>query len=210
MAWRPTRGQRRIVVGEIKKTAQTTSFSYIQKGVEEASKLGFICFPDFPDTSKTYNTNIICTLSQRVNNSERSDIEDYYRFWEIPQESKGDIYRMLAYTGGILATDNFEFLVDFYSIKNLTLVSEVSGLSVTPLENETIKVRDILLWERESDNQYDSDAVAIYKGDTKIGYVKRIHARIFQKVGKERLQIVVKKIEHNGHINKAYIAIRYV
>lgn len=208
MAWRPARGKRRIIVGKIKSNASSTVFSYIENGVNEAKQFGFVCFPDFPDTSKEYSTNVMRTLSQRVNNSERSDIDDYYRFWEIPKESRGNIYRMLAYTGGILATDNFEFIADFYSIRDLTLVSEVSGLSICPLENGTISEGDTLQWKHEKENEYDSHAIALYKGDAKIGYVKRIHSLIFFKQGKERLSVTVKKIESNGHINKAYIAIR--
>lgn len=48
-------------------------------------------------------------------------------------------------------------------------------------------------------------AVAVYKGDMKIGYIKQVHNRLFHKKGSNRLKIKVEKVNRNGHINKAYL-----
>lgn len=210
MAWRPGRSHRRIIVGEVKANASSVSFSYIKENVEEARRYGFVCYPDFPDIDKTYDKNVLRVLSGRLNDSTRTDIGEYYSFWNITESVRKDVLGMLALTGGILPTDNFEFLPDFYSVKGLSIVSDLSGLSVSPLANGDVAEGDVLSWAVESDNEHDKEAVAVYKGTRKIGYIKRIHARMFHKRGSDRLKIVVKRIEHNGHINKVFMNIMYV
>ena len=207
MAWRAGRSHRRIIVGEIKSNASATIFKYIKDGVEEAKKEGFVCYPDFPEIEKTYDTNVLRILSQRLNDSERTDINHYYDFWEIPQNCVRDTYRLLAYTGGILPTDNFEFLVDFYGTKNISLVTELTGLSTRTISNDELNEGDKLEWKLEPNNQYDNFAVGIYKKGKMLGYVKKIHSHLFYKKGGYFLSVRVKRIEHNGHINKVFLLI---
>lgn len=210
LVWRSGRSHRRIVIGKVKANKSEVSFQYIKEGVEEASKKGFICYPDFLDINKKYTENVLRSISQRLNDPGRTDIADYYKFWNIPNKMTSDKIRMIAQTGGCLPTDNFEFLADFYGAKGICLVSELAGLSNTPLENGTVKVGDKLTWALESDNEYDEEAVAVYKDTVKIGYIKKIHNRIFHHKGSRRLTIIVKKIEHNGHINKVFMDIKYL
>lgn len=210
MVWRAGRSHRRIVVGEIKSNASSTTFRYIKDGVEEAKCAGFICYPDFPDTNKVYNTNILRILSQRLNNAERTDIADYYDFWQISKKETDSVLRVLSHTGGILPTDNFEFLADFYGAKGLSLVTELTGLSNNPLANDSIIEGDILDWRYEPANEYDKYAVAVYKNDKKLGYIKKIHSHVFYRKGSSRLCLAVKLIEHNGHINKAFLSVDYL
>jgi len=209
MAWRSGRGHSRIIVGEIKSNASETVFRYIKDGVKTAREEGFVCYPDFPEIDKTYNTNVLRILSQRLNDSERTDIKHYYEFWKIPKSCIRNTYRLLAYTGGILPTDNFEFLAEFYGTKNISLVTELASLSVRKISNEELSVGDQLVWKLEPNNKYDHYAVAIYKGDKMIGYAKKIHSRIFYRKGSRLLSVMVKRIEHNGHINKVFLQISY-
>ena len=53
----------------------------------------------------------------------------------------------------------------------------------------------------------DMIIVALYFGIQKVGYVKRIHNEVFHLKNSKSLKIKVKKLEQNGHINKAYIII---
>lgn len=207
LVWRQGRSHSRIPVATIKSNVSGTTFAYDKRGVEEACKLGFVCFPEFPDTEKKYSTNVLKILAQRINDRERSDIQSYYDFWEIPEKARLDSYRMLAYTQGILPTDNFEFLAEYYGLKGVHFVSEISGLSHHQLDNDSIKVGDVLQWKKEPGNEHDPYAVALYKDGVKLSYVKKIHSRVFYLKRSYRLTVTVKKIEHNGHISKAYIVI---
>lgn len=210
LVWRPGRSHRRIVIGKVKANKSEVSFQYIKEGVEEAHKSGFMCYPDFLDVNKKYTNKVLHSISQRLNDPGRTDIADYYKFWNISKKMTTDKIRLIAQTSGCLPTDNFEFLADFYGAKGVCLVSELAGLSNVPLENGTVSVGDKLTWTLEPANEYDKDAVAVYKDAVKIGYIKKIHNRLFHHKGSKRLNITVKKIEHNGHINKVFMDIKYL
>ena len=208
VTWRQGRGSNRIPVAIVKKNeSEGMSFRYILEGVEQAKKSGFVCYPDFTDITKVYYLNIQQILSHRLNSPERPDIERYYDFWEIPQESKGDVYRMLAYTQGLLSTDNFEFLAQYYSITGIKFVSEITGFSDNPLDTGSLYEGCELDWKWEPRNEYDKKAIALYYKTQKIGYIKRIHNEVFHLKNAKALKVRVKKLEQNGHINKAYILI---
>jgi hypothetical protein len=208
VTWRLGRTHGRIPIGIIKSNILNgTTFEYIPDGVKKVKEKGFTCYSDFPDLNKKYNANVLNIFSQRINNSDRTDIQKYYDFWEVPSVYKKDIFYLLAYTQGLLPTDNFEFLAEFYSIKNLKFVSEITGLSEYSLETGTLHEGEVLTWKPEPQNKYDSKAVALYKDEKIIGHVKKIHSHVFYLEGANSLQVSVKKLEQNGHINRAYILI---
>ena len=207
VVWRPRRSYRRIPVAIVDSNGVETTFQYLKDGVEQARKEGFVYFPDFPDIEKRYEINVLKRLAFRINDNRRSDIQDYYSFWEVPEEAQKDIYRLLAYTQGILATDNFEFLAEYNDVQGVKFVTEVAGLSVVPLESTAIEEGDELEWRREPDNSYDPKAVALYKNGQKIGYVKKVHSLVFYLPNSECLKVKVKKLVRNGHIAFAFILI---
>ena len=207
LVWRPGKSHRRIPVAIIKSNVFGTTFQYLKDGVEQAKEKGFVCFPDFPVTKDVHNVNVLKVLAQRINDSERSDIQSYYNFWEVPKAAQKDTYRLLAYTQGVLPTDNFEFLADYYGVRDLCFVSELTGLSQTQLDNNTFNEEDELEWRIEPKNEYDSMAVALYKDGKLLGYVKRIHSHVFYLPYSHYLKVKVKKIEHNGHISRTLILI---
>ena len=103
LVWRSGKSHSRIPVAIVKSNVFGTTFKYLKDGVEQAKDEGFVCFPDFPDTMEIHSVNVLKALSLRINDSERSDIQDYYSFWEVPKAVRKDTYRLLP-------TDNFEFL----------------------------------------------------------------------------------------------------
>lgn len=208
VTWRQGRGSSRIPIAIVKKNeSEGVSFRYLTEGVELAKKSGFTCYPDFTDTSKVYTLNIQQILSHRLNSPERPDIEKYYDFWEIPEESRGDVFRMLAYTQGQLPTDNFEFLAQYYTVSKVRFVSEITGFSEMPLETGTLREGSELEWKLEPRNEFDKNAVALYYKTLMIGHIKRIHNDVFHLKNAGVLKVKVKKLEQNGHVNKAYILI---
>ena len=207
LVWRTGKSHSRIPVAIVKSNVFGTTFKYLKDGVEQAQKEGFVCFPDFPDTMEIHSTNVLKVLSLRINDSERSDIQDYYSFWEVPPAVQKNTSRLLSYTQGILPTDNFEFLAEYYGVKGVRFVSELTGLSENQLENDRINEGDELEWKLEPENEYDSKAVALYKDGQMLGHVKRVHSHVFYLPSSNLLRVKVKKIEHNGHISRAYILI---
>ena len=210
LSWRKGRGYSRHIVGVLEQT-QTGQvvFSYDNSEIKKAETEGFIPYTEFPDITKSYNGNALEIFGQRLIKSERPDIQSFYDFWEIEPEHKDDKFYMLGHTQGLQPTDNFEFLADYNIVEGLHFLTELAGLSAYQLPSGTLKEGDILRFQLEPDNIYDSEAVTIFKGETEIGHIKRIHCKIFHKPGAEKLKITVKAVDKNGIIKKAFIKVSY-
>ncbi len=210
LAWRKGKGSRRKIVGVIKKNAtEGVRFYYLSKGVEEAQKEGFTPYIDFPDTSKVYAEKVLDIFGQRLIKTERPDIQKYLDFWDIDPKYQDDKFYLLAYSQGMLSTDNFEFLADFHPIKGLQFVSEVCGLSHYKVETGTLQVGDILSYELEKNNPKDPFAVRILKDSKVLGYVKMVHSKVFYKKIKRPLSVRVKSVDQNGSVNRVFIEISF-
>jgi hypothetical protein len=207
LIWRPGKGSRRISVGTIKKSAsEGIRFQYNQDEVEEAKKLGFVHYEGFPDTSKdkTYTENVIEIFGQRLMRSERPDLQDFYDFWNIDLSKKEDKYYMLAFTQGLLPTDNFEFLAHFNPVENLSFVTEITNLLESQIPSDKVAVGDVLRYELEPNNQYDDKAVKVFKEDLYLGHIKRIHCRVFHKTSKQ-FDLIVQGVEKNGVLKRIFV-----
>lgn len=207
LSWRKGKGVDRKLVGIIKRNATTgTRFSYLEKGVADAQKEGFTCYEGFPDTSRKYSENVIEIFGQRIMRSERVDVTDFFDFWKIDPKHKEDSYYMLAYTQGMLPTDNFEFLADFNPVKGLSFISEITQLSNYNHSADVVSVGDTLSYEKEPKNQVDKKAVKVFNRGVELGYVKRIHSRLFYKTNNP-INIKVHHIEKNGSLNRVFVHI---
>ena len=207
LTWRAGAGERRHKVGIIRKNStQGVRFRYLISH-DKAVSIGFTPYTDFPDLTKEYTENVLEIFGQRLTKPERSDIQKYYDFWEIEPEYKEDKYYLLAHTQGLLATDNFEFLADYSPLKDLSFTSEICSLSHNKIPSDIIKEGDVLHWEYESQNEYDSKAVKVFISNKFLGYIKIVHSAIFYKNGGSKLKIKVKSIDSNGYLNRVLIKI---
>lgn len=208
LSWREGLGKPRHIVGVLKKNAtQGVRFEYIQKGVEEAKKDGFSPYTEFPDLGKKYNENVLEIFSQRLIKSERSDISDFFDFWEIDSKYKDDKYYLLAHTQGLNPADNFEFLADYNPNPSLRFLTDIASLSLQKLPANSIKVGDILSYCLEKNNEFDSKAVRVLRGDLDVGYIKKIHSRVFHKLKERKLKLLVKAVEQNGIIKRIFVKV---
>jgi hypothetical protein len=207
LIWRSGKGSRRISVGTIKNSAsEGIRFQYNQKGVEEAKKFGFMHYEGFPDTDKIYTENVIEIFGQRLMRSERPDLQDFYDFWNIDLLKKEDKYYMLAFTQGLLPTDNFEFLANFNPVDGLSFVTEITNLSEAQIPSEKVSIGDVLRYQLESDNPYDKYAVKVFKGELYLGHIKLIHCKVFHKTNKQ-FDLIVQGIEKNGVLKRIFVKV---
>lgn len=210
LSWRKGKGFRRHIIGVLKRNVtEGIRFEYLQKHLPDAFKDGFSPYVDFPDINKTYKDGVIEIFGQRLVRAERADIQKYYDFWDLDKRYIDDKFYMLAYTQGLLSTDNFEFLADFNPKKVLCFISEICSLSIQELPQNIVSHGDELRWVREPKNEYDSNAVKVFKDNDFIGYVKKIHNRVFYSNLKGRLRIVVKNVDQNGKINRIFVQISF-
>lgn len=208
LSWREGLGKRRHIVGVLKKNAtQGVRFEYLPKGVEAAEKDGFSPYTEFPDLGKIYNGNVLDFFSQRLIKSERSDISDFFDFWEIDSKYKDDKYYLLAHTQGLNPADNFEFLADYNPNSSLRFLTDIAGLSKQSLPADFIKAGDILSYYLEENNEFDNKAVKVFKGNLEVGYIKKIHSRVFHKYKGNKLSLLVKAVEQNGIIKRVFVKV---
>ena len=205
LIWRTGKGSRRISVGTIKKSAsEGIRFQYNQEGVDEAKALGFVHYEGFPDINKIYTENVIEIFGQRLMRSERPDLQDFYNFWNIDQCKKEDKFYMLAFTQGLLPTDNFEFLANFNPVDDLSFVTEITNLSEAQITSDKVFIGDILRYELEPNNQYDNKAVKVFKGELYLGHIKLIHCKVFHKTSKQ-FDLIVQGVEKNGVLKRIFV-----
>jgi hypothetical protein len=205
LIWRPGKGSRRISIGTIKKNeTDGVRFQYNPTGVEEARKLGFEHYEGFPDTNKVYSENVLQIFGQRLIKSERTDSKDFYDFWNIDVSKAKHKFYMLAFTQGLLPTDNYEFLADFNPVKNLSFVTEITNLTESQISSEKVSVGDLLRYELEPENNYDKSAVKVFKNDLYLGRIKLIHCNVFHKT-KKIFKLEVQGIEKNGVLKRVFV-----
>lgn len=208
LSWRKGQGERRHIVGVLKKNAtEGVRFEYLKKGVDAAKKEGFAPYPEFPDLNRKYSDNVIEIFGQRITKSERSDIKDFLDFWEIHPKYKDDKFYLLAHTQGLSATDNFEFLADYNRVKSLCFLTDLASLSVLKLPAGSIKKGDSLTYQLDKNNAHDKDAVRVFKGGTHVGFMKKIHSRVFHKPGLGVLKLTVKAVEENGIVKRVFVKV---
>lgn len=209
LAWRAGTGKSRHIVGVIRRNVTLgTRFAYISNNIQEAMRDGFTCYTDFPDLDKEYSDGVLEKFGQRLTKPDREDIQEYYNFWNIKDEYKNDKYYLLAHTQGLLATDNYEFLAEYRPVKGLSFVSDICGLSHITLGQGDVNIGDQLTWKKEIGNNYDKYAIQVYKGDRMIGYIKRIHNKVFHNSHSQNISLSVKSIVTGvNRIQKIFIVI---
>lgn len=208
LSWRKGRGNRRHIVGVLQRTASGGyTFAYRQEALETAKAEGFTAYTEFPDLTGTYNGNVLEVFGQRLTKPERPDIQDFYTFWEIAPQFKDDKFYLLGHTQGLSATDNFEFLADYEPVEGLHFLTELAGLTNYQLPSGSLQPGDVLRFEIERANEFDPEAVKIFKASQEVGYVKKIHCRIFHKPGADKLKLSVKALDRNGVIKRVFIKV---
>ncbi len=210
LCWRKGQSHRRHLVGIIRRNAtEGVRFSYIKKNIQAAIQDGFSPYTEFPDVGKKYTDNVLDIFGQRLMKSERADIQSFYDFWEIKPEFKTDKYYLLAHTQGMVTTDNFEFLADYKVRKDLSFVTDLASVLSRKLLPGSIKVGDFLTFETEPENEFDKYAVKVFKEDIQVGYIKKIHSRVFFPKSAKGLKIKVRALDQNGVISRIFVKVSF-
>lgn len=202
LAWRKDDKSPRILVGVIKKNATSgVRFFYLADGAIEARRLGFEAYRDFPNVIEVYTENVLRSFGQRILQAARPDKEAYFDFWQVNNEFKSKPFYMLAYTQGMLPSDNFEFLASFNPRKDFSLVTELCDLTSNDLASGTLHPDDVLPYT------YDrkSELATVYKDKTAVGKVKVVHSRIFGKT--KQLVVRVHRLEKSEKGDRVFVRI---
>lgn len=210
LCWRKGQSHRRHLVGIIRRNVSDgVRFSYIEENIPAAIHDGFSPYTEFPDIANVYSDNVLDIFGQRLMKSERADIQPFLDFWEIKPEYKTDKYYLLAHTQGLVTTDNFEFLADYKPHKDLSFVTDLASVRSRKLIPGSIKIGDILSFEIEPENKFDKYAVKVFKDNIEVGYIKKIHSRVFFQSNSKNLIIKVKALDQNGIISRIFVKVSF-
>jgi hypothetical protein len=210
LCWRKGQGHSRHLIGVIRlNSTEGARFSYIKKNIDAARQDGFSPYTEFPDITQIYSKNVLDIFGQRLMKAERADIQTFFDFWEIKPEYKNDNYYLLAHTQGLVPTDNFEFLADYKPRKGLSFVTDIASVRRRNLQPGSIKIGDDISYELEPCNEFDRFAVKVYKGDMPIGYIKKIHSRVFHSAKGKELKITVKALDQNEIISRIFVKVSF-
>ncbi len=206
LSWRKKPNETRLIVGKINRNeiGNGIVFAYTEE-LEQAQKEGFSYVMGLKEVKRLSPIEIENQLSYRIVSKSKANRNEILRFWEA--ENREDIFDLLALTQGRSPTDSFEFLADFSESteKHFKFVTDVASLSHLNIPSNFVKEGDILSYKHEKDNQTDKNAIALYKDESKVGYIKRIHNRLF--VSKKDLNLTVKSITANGVIKAMYVTV---
>lgn len=204
IAWREKIGKRRYIVAKVKRNAHGIAFKPFTDAMNRAKEAGLDYLAGFHDLSKVTNQDVSQLLSHRVISKDRPDRKSFLDFWEA--SGTEDIFDILALTQGKSPTDNFEFLAEFYPKRGTKFVTDLAGLSHKKIEKGILNEGDILTFKKEKDNPKDKYAIAIYKGNLKIGYVKQIHNHFFHCL-KHHVKLSVKALDQNGYVRQVFMLV---
>jgi hypothetical protein len=208
IAWKKTEGSRRSIIAKIKRNAsQGITFAYCEDGYKEARDNGLEFFFGFKNAEKLTAEQVEHLLSQRVISKERPDRNEYLSFWDA--EGAHDTFELLALTQGKSPTDNFEFLADYHPKIGLRFVTDLAGISHKNLPKGSVKIGDILTVKKEPSNPFDKKAVAVYKGDLHLGYIKQIHKWAFLHKKAKVPTLKVKGVDENGKIKQIFVSVKF-
>ena len=208
LCWRKGQSSRRFIVGILKETSDNKYvFNYLPTEIEKARKEGFSPYTEFPEIHQEYNSNVVDIFAQRLIKSVRPDIQSFYDFWEIDKDSIEDKFYLLGHTQGLLPTDNFEFLADYKPMPGLHFLTDLAGLSHLQISPDEVHKGDVLTFKTEPENEFDKEAVFVEKEGKKIGYIKKIHCRLFYKPGAEHIKLQIKAIEKNGVVKRIFVKV---
>ncbi len=208
ISWRKNIGDRRLLIAMLKRSssAKVLSFEYF-KDYEEAKKQGLgEAFGFGSQADKLESDDIGQLITHRIVSKDKADKDPFLDFWEAKNKNIDD-FIVLALTQGKSPTDSFEFLADysFTRRKNIKFVTDIAGISHQKLNKEDVKEGDVLNYKIEPDNKNDKNAVVVYNGNKKIGYIKKIHNKVFFRY--PNLKITVKAIDSNGTIRQVFLKV---
>jgi HIRAN domain len=174
----------KYTVGELIRSGPYISLSYFHSSTEifAAMTAGFTGHAAFPLYRPVYHENVVETFARRLPSRQRNDFHFYLKKNRLAQTYISD-FSLLGYTGAYLPSDGFSFAIDwrFQELPYLFLM-EVSGFRyhsgmLMPMDN---LIGRSVTFVSEDNNQYDRNAVALYVGNDKIGYIPRYYAADFR------------------------------
>jgi hypothetical protein len=212
--------RRRWQVGQIERKAAGVQFRYFKgaefeaanagRSVEDMRLQGFVSFPAFEySPGAIFAEKVMKTFERRLPPQSRSDFARYLEYFSIrPSEAPSGL-TLFALTEARLPSDGFS-LVDPLDPDLTTgeVPFEIAGFrheakAVIPQVGQPLRLVP------EPTNEHDANAVQVFLGDERIGYVNRIQAPVVgQWLDTRELECVVLRFNGRPGAPRAYALLR--
>lgn len=199
----------RRIVGEIYKDGSHFYFRYT-KATEDfklAKEEGFIGFPAFTMNSSEPFKDVLDVFTKRLPPRKRADFGKYLSQYGLPENFSGSEISLLGYTGARLESDSFELCPDYSEISvPADLILDISGANYHVTSENLPKEETPVQFERDPENIYDSNAIAIYCNSQLIGYLNKALTKGFRHL-LETMKISGKVLKSQIKQNKIQILV---
>jgi HIRAN domain len=177
-------GLRRVVAEILRPNLQDSpSFHYLQNtdDFQKAREEGFEGYPAFKLSNPVHTQGVLEAFMRRLPPRSREDFDEYLIQHRLPQDFNFSDMALLAYTGGKLPGDRFEFCVDFDEAPPpLEMVIEIAGFRhQTEVKASALVLDEPVSFIPEPNNQHDRNAISICYRKQHIGYISRAHTHAF-------------------------------
>lgn len=223
LAWQAPDGvddRRRWQVGQVERGTEGVQFRYFQgrefevanagRSVEDLRRQGFVSFPAFEySPGRIFTDKVMETFGRRLPPQSRSDFARYLEYFSIrPSEAPSGL-TLFALTEARLPSDGFS-LVDPLDadLASGEVPFEIAGFrheaaSVIP------EVGQPLHLVPEPANKHDENAIQVFLGSERIGYVNRIQAPVVGRwLDTRNLECVVLRFNGRPGAPRAYALLR--
>jgi len=190
LVWRcaPSKGMRtRRLVALIEKNVNDDEvcLRYLKNSEDFALALesGFEGYPAFEISVDNHCKGVVDAFMRRLPPRKRDDFKDYLKRHRLADIQNLSDMALLAYTNAKLPSDGFELYPDLSEARPpFELIIEIAGFHYqNGLTVDDVFIGDPVSFKAESDNQHDKNAVGIYSGGRKLGFVDRAQAPAFRK-----------------------------
>ncbi|NYE57207.1 HIRAN domain-containing protein [Carboxydothermus ferrireducens] len=181
LVWKDPKTRLRYPVGRLWKENEEYYFKYLDEELKKAEKAGFFYYLPFTKKNQIYRSSkLFGSFASRLPDKKDITYKELLKRYKLDEKDVKDEFDLLRITGGILATDTFEFFepIEFEEDGNFEIEFLVAGLRYYFDENlyNKIKIGDTVELRAELENEYDPHAVEVLYTGKKIGYVPVIYS----------------------------------
>lgn len=160
----------------------TLTYNIESPAFAEAKENGFTGYPAFNLADNHKFNDVLDTFSRRLPPKSRTDFKKFLSNNCLPENFCGSNFSLIAHSGIRLPGDTFDLIPDFSSLtRPFDYLHEIAGTRysirdhlITFEQLRQIPTNHKLDLVMEPENEKDSNAIAFYYNDKKIGYVNRV------------------------------------
>lgn len=206
LCWQATKAvsRSRFVVGELRVNEQgRVDLLYLKESDDFSAAVshGFSGHPAFPLKGlASSHVDVLSTFLRRLPPKKRNDYPRYLELRGIAPDADISDFALLGYTGAKLPNDGFELVHPFTDIiTDFQFIIEVAGFRhESTVSVDSVELNNPVSFVLEPDNEVDSNAICIFYGDNKIGYVCRGDTCKFHRLFDSKRQVSGRIFRKNG------------